>query len=56
MEEKKETIYDLADDLKKVRAIVAEKKKKLEELEERHSKLADYYEKEEIQPGAHQQE
>ena len=45
VEEKEEAINDLADDLAKVRAIVAEKEKKLEELEERHSKLADYYEK-----------
>ena len=60
MEEKEEAINDLADDLAKVRAIVAEKEKKLEELEGRHSKLADYYEKEckqqEVQPGPYQQE
>ena len=45
VEGKEEAINDLADDLAKVRAIVAEKEKKVEELEERHSKLADYYEK-----------
>ena len=45
MDEKEVAINDLADDLSQVRSIVAEKEKKLEELEERHSKLADYYEK-----------
>ena len=45
MDEKELAINDLADDLAQVRGLVADKEKKLEELEERHSKLADYYEK-----------
>ena len=45
VDEKEQAINDLADDLAQVRGIVAEKEKKLEELEERHSKLADYHQK-----------
>ena len=53
VEEKEEAINDLADDLVKVRAIVAEKEKK---LEERRSKLADYYEKDNANVKKYNQE
>ena len=56
VDEKEQAITDLADDLLQVRNIVADKEKRMEELEERHSKLADYYEKDNANIRKHNQE